>query len=229
MPWFDWKCCGDESLQQDVSTISKAGTLQNDAMEPASAAPEAFSTNSNGASQTQNDRFEVEVNNAKGDEMGLVFHHSDKYLLVASVDAGPIQEWNGRQENDAMRIRAMDRVAMVSGLTGSKAELKDMLMQKGDMKLLMEHSRLLGVMLAKDGDALGIKLSTWPGAADAMITAITSGIITEFNKRAPLEKQIKVHDIIVKFNDRITPGEEIIEMCEQLQKFKLTVRTYAAS
>eukprot|EP00931_Biecheleriopsis_adriatica_P027360 TRINITY_DN16472_c0_g1_i2.p1 TRINITY_DN16472_c0_g1~~TRINITY_DN16472_c0_g1_i2.p1 ORF type:complete len:234 (-),score=56.17 TRINITY_DN16472_c0_g1_i2:62-763(-) len=159
------------------------------------------------------------------------------HLLVNEVKPGAVSVHNSKHESALLKVQKGDRIIAINGESGSADELKTKLQDiSGAFNLKVEKPRILGVIVKKESQKLGIGLQS-RGDLGAIIVDISDGVIASYNTTASADQRVKVNDIVLgKFSkdasgkitvQAIKKTEEMMAFLSQDGDLSLALKSYS--
>mmetsp|Transcript_60606 Transcript_60606/g.113203 ORF Transcript_60606/g.113203 Transcript_60606/m.113203 type:complete len:210 (+) Transcript_60606:73-702(+) len=173
-------CCVDEKPADFVE-------LQMD-----SAFPEG-----KGAPPTLPDTFDVFLNRTPGTYFGVDLSSAGKACVVTSVTTdGLIADWNNTCPSE-LKVQKYDRLLKVNGSASEKSkEVLDMLKATHNkMVLTFQRGTISEVKIQRGALNLGMHLKDGPHFL--LVLGVEDGVVKDYNKYVPLERQIQQSDRII--------------------------------
>lgn len=155
--------------------------------------------------------FEARIDKSGGQKLGLdVSAYDGKTLLCGLVRPGPVEAWNMKQgEGSDMCVRRGDRIIAVNRVEGDS----DLLMGATRQEyLIIKVRRLLEFSYSIDfssGDNLGVMFEDMSDGQVAIVS-LYQGIISTMNENIPADVEIRVGDLVLRFDDMNVTGADAL-------------------
>eukprot|EP00931_Biecheleriopsis_adriatica_P000901 TRINITY_DN101048_c0_g1_i1.p1 TRINITY_DN101048_c0_g1~~TRINITY_DN101048_c0_g1_i1.p1 ORF type:complete len:253 (+),score=64.99 TRINITY_DN101048_c0_g1_i1:78-761(+) len=182
--------------------------------------------------------IEVECLVEKDDSLGLdVSATTVNHLVIKRLQLGAISIYNSKQASGQTKVQPFDRIIAVNGEASTAETLATKLnYSSGAVKLKLEKPNVLGVMIRKDDQKLGLDVEP-KSDIGVVVAGIQAGCIVGYNEGAPPSRQVKVDDIIIGQFLKDAEGkiqvekskspEELMKYLQQDGPIGLTVLSYS--
>jgi hypothetical protein len=155
--------------------------------------------------------FTISISREEGAPLGIEFDATDGYSVrLTEIDAGgSFSTWNGLHRTE--QVKRGDHIVAVNGVRGTASGILQRMRQAKELEIELHRPATYTVQITKNPVGLGIETKQAQHSRSLRVSHLVgTGAVKDWNDSSQ-DKQVKVHDRIVKVNGYAGTVEELTE------------------